>query len=489
MEIKFGTSGWRGIISDEFTFENVEIVTQAICDYIRDSQRSAVSSPATKASAGRPRSQVIVGYDTRFFSEKFAEITAAVIAANGLQALLTNRDTPTPTIAFELLRRKAAGGINFTASHNPAQYNGIKFSPAWGGPALPETTRTIEENCQKYLAQPNLVKKMPFAEALKKRQVMMIDPRPQYLKRLRKIVDLPAIRKARLKIGVDALYGTGREYLDELLKEAGVKMHLLHNWRDVLFGGRPPEPSYENIPELVHIVKKEKCHLGLGIDGDADRFGIIDEKGNYIQPGHVIALLLDHLQKTRKWHGVVARSVMTTNFIDAIAHKHGVTVRETPVGFKYIGDILVKEGLIIGGEESGGLTIHGHVPEKDGILACLLVAEMVAYQKKPLSLILAGLYKEVGVFLFERVNFRVTTERMAELKQTLKENPPERIAGVKVREVVTIDGFKFILEGGSWVGLRLSGTEPVVRYYVEAQRQDTVRKLLQAGKQLITGKK
>jgi len=270
-----------------------------------------------------------------------------------------------------------------------------------------------------------------------------------------------------------------------LLKEAGVKIHLLHNWRDVLFGGRPPEPSYENIPELVSIVKKEKCHLGLGTDGDADRFGIIDEKGNYIQPGHVIALLLAHLQKTRKWQGVVARSVMTTNFIDAIAQKYGVTVRETPVGFKYIGNILVKEDLIIGGEESGGLTVHGHVPEKDGILACLLVAEMVAYQKKPLSRILADLYKEVGVFLFERINFHVTTDRMAELKQALKENPPAYIAGIKVRKIVTIDGFKFILEDGSWVGLRLSGTEPVIRYYAEANSQAKLKKLISAGKNLV----
>ncbi|MDD5258975.1 MAG: phosphoglucomutase/phosphomannomutase family protein [bacterium] len=478
MEIKFGTSGWRGIISDEFTFENVEIVTQAICDYIKEQHQTRDSRPAT----------VVVGYDTRFFSEKFAEITSAVIAANGLQALLTKRDTPTPTIAFEILRRKASGGINFTASHNPSQYNGIKFSPAWGGPALPETTRTIEENCKKYLVQPHLVKKMPFAEALKKRRILMIDPRPQYLQKLRKIVDLPEIRKAHLKIGVDVLYGTGREYLDDLLKEAGVKVHLLHYWRDVLFGGRPPEPAYENLPELVHIVKKEKCHLGLGTDGDADRFGIIDEQGNYIQPGHVIALLLDHLQKTRKWHGVVARSVMTTNFIDAVAQKHGVTVRETPVGFKYIGDILVKEGLIIGGEESGGLTIHGHVPEKDGILACLLVAEMIAYRKKPLSRILADLHKEVGTFVFERVNFHVTTGRMAELKQTLKNNPPEHIAGIKVQKIVTLDGFKFILEDGSWVGLRLSGTEPVVRYYAEANSKPKLQKLINAGKKLVNRK-
>ncbi|MBI5555085.1 MAG: phosphoglucomutase/phosphomannomutase family protein [Elusimicrobia bacterium] len=476
MEIKFGTSGWRGIISDEFTFANVEIATQAICGYIKQ-QKTSDQRPAT----------VIVGYDTRFFSEKFAEATAAVIAANGLRALLSDRDTPTPAIAFEILRRKAAGGINFTASHNPAQYNGIKFSPAWGGPALPETTRIIEANCRKYLARPQLVKRMSFADALKQRKIVMIDVRPRYVKRLKEIVDLEAIKKAHLTAAVDVLYGTGRAYLDELLKEAGVKMHLLHNWRDVLFGGRPPEPSSENIPEMVRVVKKEKCHLGLGLDGDADRFGIIDEKGNYIQPGHVIALLLDHVQKTRNWRGVVARSVMTTNFIAAVANKHGVELRETPVGFKYIGAVLAQKGLIIGGEESGGLTVHGHVPEKDGILACLLVAEMVACQQKPLSRILTDLYQEVGVFLFERVNFKITPERTAALKEILQHSPPAQIAGLKVKKVVTLDGFKFILEDGSWIGFRLSGTEPVVRCYAEANSKAKLQKLINAGKKLIAG--
>ena len=468
------------MISDDFTFANVEIVTQAICDYLEKSQRPTVNGQ---------RPAVIVGYDTRFLSETFAAVTAAVIAANGMQALLTNRDTPTPVIAYEILRRKASGGINFTASHNPPSYNGIKFSPAWGGPALPETTSVIEAACRTYQRQPQLVKKMPYSEALKQRKIVMIDARPQYLKQLRKIVDLKTIKKARLKIAVDVLYGTGREYLDELLEEAGVKIYLLHNWRDVLFGGRPPEPALENIGEMVKIVRKEKCHLGLGTDGDADRFGIIDEKGCYVQPGHVIALLLDYLMETRGWKGPVARSVMTTSFIDAVARKHGVAVRETPVGFKYIGDILVKEGLIIGGEESGGLTIHGHVPEKDGILACLLVAEMVAGKKKPLSRILADLYKEVGTFLFQRKNFQVTPERMTSLKTELNANPPAEIAGLKVKKIITIDGFKYILEDGSWVGMRLSGTEPVVRYYLETNQAAKVPKLLKAGQTLITGKK
>ncbi len=478
MEIKFGTSGWRGVISDDFTFENVEIVTQTICDYIKQ-QKTSNQRPAT----------VVVGYDTRFLSEKFAEVSATVIAANNLQALLCQRDTPTPTISFEILRRRAAGGINFTASHNPPEYNGIKFSPAWGGPALPETTDAIERNCRKYLANPRLVKKMPVVEALKKKKIININAEPYYLKKLSDIIDLKAIKKAHLKVAVDVMYGTGRGYLDELLQVAGTKIHILHNWRDVLFGGHHPEPSLENIPEMVDIVKKERCHLGLGTDGDADRFGIIDEKGRYIQPGHVIALLLDHLITTRKWQGVAARSVMTTGFIDAMAAKHGVELRETPVGFKYIGDILVNEkNFIIGGEESGGLTIRGHVPEKDGILACLLVAEMVACRRKPLSRILTDAYKEVGTFIFERENFRVTPERMSELKKMLKNDPPTKIAGLPVNEVITIDGFKFRLADGSWAGLRLSGTEPVIRFYAESSHPTKVNKLLAAGKKLILGK-
>ena len=469
--IKFGTSGWRGVIAEEFTFANVRLVSQAIAEYVK--------------AQGKAAEGVVVGYDTRFMSEDFARATVEVLAGNGLKAFLCKRDTPTPVIAFEIIRRKAGGGVNFTASHNPSHYNGIKFSPAWGGPALPETTKALELSCQN-LSQ-GQVKRISLEEALKRKLVEYIDPRPAYFKCLKTLVDFKAIKKAKLKIATDDLYGTGIGYLDTMLAQAGVKQNIINNQRDVLFGGRAPEPNQENLQQLCQVVKNESCHLGLAVDGDADRFGIIDADGTYINPNQVIALLLYHLVKNRKWTGVVARSVMTTHLIDKLAEKFALTVRETPVGFKYIGEIMVKEGanFIIGGEESGGLTIRGHVPEKDGILACLLVAELVAVMKKPLGRILQDIEKLVGPVYSERLNFHLTTEAMDSFRQRLKDKPPAQLGGLKVTNIITLDGYKYILADGSWLGVRLSGTEPVVRIYLETAAKTKIQKLALAGRMFI----
>jgi len=482
--IKFGTSGWRGIIADDFTFDNVKVASQAIADYVKaDSRGKAVGS-----SKKQSLPTVVVGYDTRFHSENFAKTSSEVLAANGIKALFTKRDCPTPVIAFEILRTKSAGGINFTASHNPPEYNGLKFSPSWGGPALPETTTAIEKRCAELQesAAKNEIKEMPFDEAKKKGLVSEIEPEKQYLKRIRELVDLRAIKKAKMSVVCDVLYGTGRGYLDEMLAESGCKVKVLHNYRDVLFGGHAPEPSKANLTELLALQKKEKFDLGLGTDGDADRFGIVDSDGSFITPNDMIALLLNHLVVTRKWKGVVARSVMTTHLVDAVAKKLGVEVRETPVGFKYIGEVMTKEKMIIGGEESGGLTIMGHVPEKDGILACLLAAEMVAVNRKPIKNILREIYSEVGTIMSTRLNFHLPLEKMIGIKEKLAKNPPSEIASLKVTKTVTLDGYKFILENGSWVGLRLSGTEPVVRIYVEADSKKNIDKLAEASKKFLS---
>ena len=472
--IKFGTSGWRGIIADEFTYSNVRLVSQAIAEYIKKENKDKKTS-------------VVVGYDTRYMSEKFAKTAAEVLAGNGIKALLCDRDTPTPTIAFEILRRKSAGGINFTASHNPADYNGIKFSPSWGGPALPETTNLIEKYCNKL--KPASIKTMNFDEAKKQRLIEEINPKPAYLKRIRELVNLSAIKKANIKIAVDVLYGTGNGYLDELLSKAGVRNKVIHNYRDVMFGGSAPEPNKANLKELISVMKKESCHLGLATDGDGDRFGIVDSDGTFITPNETIAVLLYSLAKNRKWTGVVARSVMTTHLIDRIADKFGLEVKETPVGFKYIGEILVNEGenFIIGGEESGGLTIRNHVPEKDGVLACLLMAETVAVSKKTVKKILAEIYKAVGRIYTDRLNFRLTHEDMDKFRENLKKGVQPKIAGFKLSDVVTIDGYKFLFKDGSWLGIRLSGTEPVVRLYVESDSLVKIKKLISAGKKLVNG--
>ena len=488
--IKFGTSGWRGIIADDFTFDNVKLVSQSIADYIKSEIRKMEIRKLGKVknlisqSPNLSISAVIVGYDTRFHSENFAKISSQVLAANGIKVFLTKRDCPTPVISYEILRRKIAGGLNFTASHNPPEYNGLKFSPSWGGPALPETTKVIEEKLQipNYRLQ---IKEMDFEEAKTKNLIEEIEPEKTYIKRIKELVDLRAIKKSNIKMVLDVLYGTGRGYLDKILVDSGCKIKVLHNWRDVLFGGNPPEPAKKNLGELLQILKKEKYQLGLATDGDADRFGIIDSDGTFITPNETIAILLDHLVKTRKWKGVVARSVMTTHLVDAVAKKHNVEVRETPVGFKYIGEVMTKEKMIIGGEESGGLTIMGHIPEKDGILACLLAAEMVAINKKPVREILKQIYREVGTILSERLNFHLPAEKMNSIKQKLEQNPPSEIASIRVKNINKMDGYKFLLEDGSWVGLRLSGTEPVVRIYVEADNQKKMNALISASQNFL----
>ena len=472
--ITFGTSGWRGIIADDFTFDNVRIVTQAIADTIR-AQNKKTGIPA-----------VIIGYDTRFLSERFAELSAEVLCANGIPVKLCKRDTPTPVIAYEIIRQKLSGVINYTASHNPWNYNGIKFSPEWGGPALPETTKAIEKRCRELTAAQ--IKTMPLDAGRAKGLLDDADPRALYFKRMKELVDFSALKKANLKVVTDVLYGTGRGYLDELLDQAGVRQKVLHNNRDVLFGGNAPEPAESNLQEMKSIMKKESCTLGLATDGDADRFGIIDSDGTFINPNQTIALLLYHLVKTRNWKGLVARSVMTTHLIDRLAETLGLIVKETPVGFKYIGEIMVNnpKEFIIGGEESGGLTIRGHVPEKDGILACLLAAEMVAMSKKPLRKTLAEIAKLTGPIISTRVNFHLTTDAVARFKEILINKLPHDIGGMNVEKTITLDGYKFILPETAWLGMRFSGTEPVVRLYAEASSDVKLKKIVAAGKAFIT---
>ncbi len=517
MQIKFGTAGWRAVISDEFTISNVRLVTQAIANYIKEQvtskKREVVGHDKEQRTSGKrevvgydkkqatsdkrevagyekkqaisDKQQIVVGYDTRFMSENFAKVASRVLAANGIKALITIRDVPTPAFAHAILRRGTLGGINFTASHNPPEYNGIKFSPSWGGPALPETTNAIEKNCTLLMGGESSVRDISWERGKEKGLIDYVDPRAEYIKRISELVNLEAIKRAKLKVAVDLLYGTGRDYLDAILKQAGCEVKVLHNWRDVLFGGFPPEPSSLYLGELIKTVKKEKCDLGLATDGDSDRFGIVDRDGTFISPNQVLALLLNHLVKTRKWKGVVARSVMTTSFVDAIARIHDIQVKETPVGFKYIAQVMRQNGMVIGGEESGGLTIQGHIPEKDGILACLLIAEMVACEGKSIGEILDGLYKKVGLFLSERINFHLKEDEMEDLKAKLKKDLPREIAGLKVEKTVNLDGLKFILADGSWLGIRLSGTEPVVRLYVEAHEDGKLKKLKEAGKRLI----
>jgi phosphoglucomutase len=472
MKIKFGTSGWRGIIADEFTFARVRAVTQAIADHL--------------VAHGLKDKGVVVGYDTRFLSERFAQEAARVLAACGIRASLSNRDVPTPVVAFEIIRRKAAGGINFTASHNPPEYNGLKFSPSWGGPALPETTKDIETRANALLEK-NSIPTITLAEAKEKGLLEEADLRKVYLDDIRKKIDIEVIKKAKLKVAVDLLYGTGRDYLDTALRDAGCAVTVIHGNRDALFGGHSPEPSEENLAELSGIMKKGRFDIGLAVDGDADRFGILDTDGTYINPNQVLALVLDYLCRTRGWKGGAARSIATSHLIDAVAKKHGIEVYETGVGFKYIGDLLVQGKIIFGGEESAGMTIKDHVPEKDGVLACMLVAEMVAKERKSIKDLLKRLYKEVGVILNQRINIHLTEANRKAVDDRLSQ-PLTELDGLRVKgKKTTADGTKYMVEDDSWVLMRASGTEPVVRLYVESSSEEKIKVLIEAGRKFILG--
>ncbi len=473
MPIQFGTSGWRGIIADDFTFDGVRVVSRAIAESLSEE--------------GKAEQGVVVGYDTRFLSEAFARAAVGVLTAQGVPVFFCSRDTPTPVVGHEIRERKAAGGVIITASHNPPEWNGLKFSGESGGPALPAVTERVEARANIHLERGERVTPLPREEAEVRGLFTPVDPAPAYRTTLSRLVDFSLLRSARLSLVCDTLYGTGRGYLDAALRQAGCELLHLHETPHVLFGGHAPDPSAENLRELSAAVRERRAHLGLATDGDADRYGVVDTDGTFIEPNDLLALLLKHLVVSRGWRGGVARSVATSHLVDAVAARYGVEVYETRVGFKYLGDLITQGKVFLAGEESAGLALRGHVPEKDGILACLLVAEMVAASGgKPIRALLTDLYREVGTILSRRINLPASATTRAALGDRLG-SPPDRIAGRRVTGVVTVEGTKFLLEDGAWILLRPSGTEPVVRLYVEARSEAELEALVEAGKGLVTG--
>jgi alpha-D-glucose phosphate-specific phosphoglucomutase len=472
--IKFGTSGWRGLIAWDFTFDNVRLATQGIADFLK-ADLADVRSPV---HGQKPI--VILGHDTRFLGREFSLAAAEVLAANGLTPLLCNRDAPTPVIAHTIRVRKAIGGINMTASHNPAEYQGLKFSTHNGAPATPEVTRRVEANIEKRVAE-----NWSFnAATIGTFECKTFDPQPAYFKQLRKLIDFDAIRKAKLKVAVELMYGTGRGYLDKLLTDAGAKVTVFHNELNPLFGGHHPEPNAQGMAEVSRFIRSGKAQIGLGLDGDADRFGIVDRSGTWLTPNQVLALALYHLKKNRGWTGAVVRTVPTSHQVDAVAALLGVKVHETPVGFKYIGALMENEPVIVGGEESGGLSVKGHVPEKDGILACLLMAELVATERKSLGQILKELEKRTGEFHTDRLNVKVPPGKKEVLLDKLA-GGLDSIGPFKVQKFITTDGYKFLLPGGEWVAFRASGTEPLIRCYLEAKSAAQLKRLQTACRNLL----
>jgi len=447
VEIKFGTSGWRAVVTDEFTLANIRRVVTGIARYV----------------AAQPGShRVLVGRDTRFLGEMFVAEAAKQLAGHGVMPVAIPAAAPTPAIAYAVRRLNASGAINFTASHNPPEYNGIKFSTSDGAPALPEVTAKIEAEIAA------LGESVPPAPE-EKDKFQATDVKPDYLKRLSELVNFPSIKRAGIKVVFDPLWGAARGYSCHILREHGVETATVHDYRDVLFGGHAPEPDGHLLKDCKAKMKETGARIGIATDGDADRFGIVDEDGTFLQPNYVIALLFDYLVETRGWRNGVAKSVATTNLINALADYYKVPLYETPVGFKYIGELINEDKIAIGGEESAGLTIRGHVPEKDGVIAGLLAAEMVAVRGKNLGEQLKELFGKVGEFYPNRENFRLTSEVKTKFIEKVKSDPAA-IGGRKVTQIVRTDGLKLILDDGSWVCYRLSGTEPVVRVYTEARK-------------------
>jgi alpha-D-glucose phosphate-specific phosphoglucomutase len=461
--IKFGTSGWRGVIADEFTFANVRLAVTAIAQHV-------------KTKAKQPT--ILVGYDTRFFSEEFSQLAVDILKQQGIRTLLCETFTPTPAVAFEIMRRKLDGAINFTASHNPSQYHGLKFSSADAGPALPEVTKDIEARVAKIIEKDG---PFPMSPAVKSHEkdssTERVNLRENYLKRLEELVRFDTLRKGKSKFVVDALHGCGAGYLDRTLADHGVAAQAMRTDRDCLFDGTGPDVSEENLAPLRKAVVDSKATAGLATDGDADRFGIVDGDGTWIQPNLILALVYDYLVETRKWNMPAARSVATTQMMDAAAKSHGQAVHQTPVGFKYIGQLIREDKIALGGEESAGLTIRGHIPEKDGILACLLVAEMLAARGASIGEQVRAMFKKLGrEFWPVRENLHLSDEQKANAVKKVAVDA-STLVGRKVVSIDRTDGAKFVFDDGSWMLLRLSGTEPLLRLYVEAESAEASAKL------------
>jgi len=462
--IRFGTDGWRAVISDEFTFENVRVVAQAIADYVLE-------------TADKPI--ITIGYDTRFLSAEYAQECAMVLAANGIKVWLADKVIPTPALSYAVKNRRATGGIMITASHNPYQYNGIKYKAGYGGSALPDIIGQIEEKL--YCQQPKV---MTLDDGLSQGWIEYFNGEEEYFAQLSSLVDLKKIARSGLKVIIDPMHGAGAGVIKKLLAAQGMEVIEVRDEANPLFGGVNPEPIRQNLQVLVEAVVKEKAQAGFATDGDADRVGAIDANGEFVNSHIIYALLLRYLIEERKWTGGVVKTFSTSQMIDKLAYKYKIPVYETPIGFKYICELFLKEDILLGGEESGGIGFKNHVPERDGILCSLLLMEIMSAYGKQLHEIVDEMMQEIGYHYYDRVDLHLKPEVKDKVMKLLKENPPKDFAGVKVKEVLTLDGIKFMLEDGSWILFRASGTEPVVRVYVEAGSRESVTKILTAGKEI-----
>jgi alpha-D-glucose phosphate-specific phosphoglucomutase len=467
--VKFGTDGWRGIIADDFTYANVRVAAAAIGNYVLEHE---------DAKAG-----VCIGWDTRFGSRSFAKVVAEVLAGAGIPVVIADRETPTPALSFEVRRRKAAGGVMITSSHNPAEWNGVKYKASYGGSGKPSIMTAIES----YLGK-------PLRKAEKAGAIEEADFHSSYVAALEAFVDLKKIRESGYRFLIDCMYGSGRGVISGIFERAGIPYVAMRDEINPAFPGINPEPILPHIAETQRVVVAEKCDAGLITDGDADRIGAVDEHGNVVDAHKILSLLTYWLLERKKWPGDVTRAFNTTKMMDRIAAKYGRRLHEHGIGFKYVVDLMLEHEILIGGEESGGIGISRHLPERDGLLNSLLIANVMADEKKTLAKLVAALQEEFGEHQYGRVDMHISEEIKQSAIARAKSGVSE-IAGMKILRVETLDGIKFFLENAdcagrknsaeTWLLLRASGTEPLLRVYCESCSTESVAKVLAAAKAFV----
>ena len=469
MTVKFGTDGWRAVISDTFTFNNLRLVAQAIADMLQEMY-------------GNGQLEVVIGYDTRFLSDRYAAEVARVMAGNGIRAWLTRADTPTPAISYTVVHKKATAGIVITASHNAPRYNGLKLKSAQGSSASPQQGRLVErflERNQENMHGPNLI---DFNVALRQKLIQKFDPAWAYYEHLGTLVDMDVISNGELRIVADPMYGSGRGALKEILSRTRCHVQEIRGEMNPGFGGIHPEPMVHYLEALAAAIKSGRGSVGIATDGDADRVGAVDNRGEYVDPHRIFALVLRYLLEKRGWRGAVVRTVSTTRMIDRIAARYNLPLHETPVGFNHIAKYMINGDVLMGGEESGGMSIKGHIPEGDGVLMGLLLLEVIADAGVPLSELVEDLLQDVGPAHYARTDLRLARPvAKKEMVRRLTERAPAEIGGVGVKSVSAIDGVKYLLADDGWLLIRPSGTEPVLRVYAESPEPGMVKAMLAYG--------
>ena len=483
MPIHFGTDGWRAVISDTFTFHNLRLVAQAIADAIKSDSWDDGSPPGISPDPEK----MVVGFDTRFLSDRYAAEVARVLAGNGYTVHLTQGDAPTPAISYTVRNLGAIAGIVITASHNAPRYNGVKLKASYGGSALREQCRRVEvylNDNEERGRGPNL---MDYQQARKLGLLQRFNPLPAYYDHLRQLINFDAIAENPQRIVVDSMYGSGRGIIKSILKGTGCEVREIRGEMNPGFGGVHPEPIARYLGSLAGAISTGMGDLGIATDGDGDRVGAMDERGNFVDPHKIMALSMRYLVEDKGWRGPAVRTVSTTRMIDRLAKAHDLPVYETPVGFNYIADHMLKEDILIGGEESGGIAFRGHIPEGDGALMALLLIEMVSTSGASLFELVEDLIKEYGPVHYQRTDLRlsqpIAKDQMT--RQLLEETPPE-IGGERVTDIQSVDGVKFILADDSWLLIRPSGTEPVLRVYAEGRSPEMVEELLKYGELVAT---